>query len=274
MGRHHTPSKVALYSTVILLLFGVCLLLFEQQIQKDKEPLTVLTSTDSAPFSFYDGKGLAGYDIDLIRLVAQKIHRKIEIIDLPYQALVERMRMYPQCKSDMGITAITPSDFLRKFIDFSVPYHTSRSVLLVPVNSEIASWNAVKNATIGVRSNSVQAVLLRSAITSMDSHVVFVPVSRISSDIRNRLRNGELSGLLLSVEEAQLEVNKNPNLKIIPVPDSDHCYCIAFHKRSPLAPAVNHALRELKKENAFDSLKEKWLSPKSTFLSAAVDKSP
>lgn len=237
-------------------------LFFEQRIQSHYEPLIVLTCSDSAPFVFHDGKCLVGFDIDLIRHVGRKIKRRIDLVDLPYSKLLEYLRRYPQDGSDVGIAAISPTGSLRKLMDFSVPYHTSYSALLVPVQSTITCWQDLKQATLGVRQNTIQeaSVLVREA--NVPTEVKLIPISSITREIRERLTSGCLSGLLLSVEEAQLEAAYNPNFRAVPLPKSNNNYCIALHKRSPLTPSINKALNDLEKEGVIESLKKTWLTPK------------
>ena len=108
------------------------------------------------PFNFKDPKTgqLAGYDVDVARLVAGKLGLRPEFVSTEWAAILAGLAAgkYDVIVSQVGITAKRQQAF-----DFSVPYTYSSPQLIVRKNerASYASLDALKGHKVGVGQGSV-----------------------------------------------------------------------------------------------------------------------
>ena len=90
----------------------------------------IIAGTESGliPFEFIrDGK-YAGYDVDLLHVIAEKWGVKVEHVDLPWQGILPGLQAK---KFDLVATAVTITEQRTKQVLFSVPTAEATSTLLV-----------------------------------------------------------------------------------------------------------------------------------------------
>lgn len=87
------------------------------------------TSAITEPFSFMDGsQKIVGMDIEIASLVAQKLGRKLEIVNMDFGAMIPALIAK---KVDMIGACITITDERAKSVLFSTPYYTGGIAALV-----------------------------------------------------------------------------------------------------------------------------------------------
>jgi polar amino acid transport system substrate-binding protein len=87
------------------------------------------TSAITEPFSFIDGThNIVGLDIEIASLVAQRLDRKLEIVNMDFGAMIPALI---SGKVDMIGACITITGERAKSVLFSVPYYTGGIAALV-----------------------------------------------------------------------------------------------------------------------------------------------
>lgn len=87
------------------------------------------TSAITEPFSFMDGsQKIVGLDIEIASLVAQKLGKKLEIVNMDFGAMIPALIAN---KVDMIGACITITEERAKSVLFSVPYYTGGIAALV-----------------------------------------------------------------------------------------------------------------------------------------------
>jgi polar amino acid transport system substrate-binding protein len=115
--------------------------------------LTVCSDTPYEPFEFEGDDGeQTGYDIDLLRGVADANSLELEVIDLPFDGILGSLAA-GDC--DVVASALTITDERAEQVDFSAPYFDADQSLLIRVEDEgtIATL-ADATGTIGVQSGT------------------------------------------------------------------------------------------------------------------------
>ncbi|MFC5476105.1 basic amino acid ABC transporter substrate-binding protein [Paraherbaspirillum soli] len=103
-----------------------------------------------APFaSENEQKELVGFDIDIMKAVADKAGIKIKIINTPFDGLFNALT---QGDRDILISTITITDQRRQTMDFSEPYFVANQLIVVPQDSKVAKFEDLKPMKIGVQS--------------------------------------------------------------------------------------------------------------------------
>ncbi|MEI7824292.1 MAG: transporter substrate-binding domain-containing protein [Chlorobiaceae bacterium] len=87
------------------------------------------TASVTEPFSFVDGSGeIVGFDIELARRIAQKLDKKLEIVNMDFGGMIPALI---SGKVDMIAACITITDERSKQVLFSTPYYIGGIAALV-----------------------------------------------------------------------------------------------------------------------------------------------
>jgi polar amino acid transport system substrate-binding protein len=87
------------------------------------------TSSVTEPFSFVDGsRKIVGYDIELARLIARKLGRKLEIVNMDFGGMIPALI---SGKVDMIAACITITEERSRQVLFSEPYYVGGIAVLV-----------------------------------------------------------------------------------------------------------------------------------------------
>lgn len=254
-----TCLKIFCVTACIGLILGGGLYI-DREVRKDHyKPLLVLTSSDSAPFSFYDGHELVGFDIDLIRKIAKELDRTAQFMDVPFYMIFKKLTFFAPQEGDLAITAISQLPE-RNNVDFSIPYHASYSVLLVKKDSGIKSEYELSDKTIAVRKGSSQERLVQTEWIPLHSRIHTYTFYVISEKEINMLKNNQIYALVLDKEEAQIYLENDPSLKAIPLKGTESNICIALPKGSLLTHKINAIIRKFQNDGTLLTLEKKWFS--------------
>lgn len=101
----------------------------EIQSTGDQGVLRFGTAAITEPFSFIDGtRKVVGFDVELASYVAQKLNKKLEVINLDFGALIPALL---SGKVDMIAACITITPERAKMVLFSEPYYTGGIAAMV-----------------------------------------------------------------------------------------------------------------------------------------------
>jgi ABC-type amino acid transport substrate-binding protein len=116
--------------------------------------LTVCSDTPYEPFEFEGEDGeQTGYDIDLLRAIADNNDLDLEVKDLPFDGILGALAA-GDC--DVVASAVTITDERAEQVDFSDPYFDADQSLLVKKDNEqtYATLDGLAGQTIGVQSGT------------------------------------------------------------------------------------------------------------------------
>ena len=106
--------------SILIVLLGILIATLFLTVSCSKEKavpvLKVGTNAEYPPFEFKKGNEFKGIDMDLDKLIAQKLGMKLEMIDMDFDSLIPSLGAK---KIDMASAAITITDARKKVIDFS-----------------------------------------------------------------------------------------------------------------------------------------------------------
>jgi len=113
--------------------------------------LKIGTNPTFAPFEF-QGKGsneMVGFDLDLIQAIAKQMGRKVEVLNLGFDALIPAILTG---NIDAAISGMSITDARKKAVDFTEPYYTSGLIILVDKdNDKIKSIKDLEGKRIGTQ---------------------------------------------------------------------------------------------------------------------------
>jgi len=218
-----------------------------------KGELIVATEGTYSPYSFYDEKGeLVGYDVDIARVVAQKLNLKVEFLTAPWDAM---LAAFDAGKADVVFNQVSINEDRKKKYGMSVPYTMPYPVIVVhkdnndiknfadlkgkkSVHSATSNWAAIaeKNgATVVVAdgfSKGVELIISKRADDTINDNVTFF-------DYIKQRPNAPLKIAYTSNE---------------PMPTA----AIVKKGNTELLEAINKALDELKAEGKISEISMKY----------------
>ena len=92
--------------------------------------IIVRTNAYFAPFEYYDDTTIVGVDVDIMKLVGEKLGKKIVWKDGDFGTIIDNVA--EGTIADCGAAGITITDARKEKVDFSNPYYTSIQYVVVP----------------------------------------------------------------------------------------------------------------------------------------------
>ncbi|WP_155593427.1 transporter substrate-binding domain-containing protein [Lysinibacillus cavernae] len=222
-----------------------------------KQVLKVGTSADYAPFEYVDaakGEEIIGFDIDLIKLVGEKIGVDMQVQDMDFNSLVPALQAG---KIDVVISGMTPNPEREKVVDFSDKYNETEQVIIVKKDSGIKKEADLAGKKVGVQTASIQENLGNEIAKKVD--VAVEGRTRIPEIIQDMMSK-RLDAGILEGGVAKGYLKTNDQLVAFPVEEQPEDFkAIAVPKGSDLKDKINKALKELADEGKIQELEEKWL---------------
>lgn len=217
--------------------------------------LTVGTNAEFPPFEYVGDNGEPdGFDIALINAVGDKLGMKVEVENMEFDSLVSSIGS----KIDVAIAGMTVTEERQQTVDFSEPYYDAVQHVLIPVGSDIKSYEDLEGKVIGCQLGTTGDFLIED-IEGAEAHQYNKGVQAVED-----LVNGRLDAVIIDRNPAEVFTANYPD-KIRNLEGEDfgfetEQYAIAMPKGDKaLADAINKAIKELKADGTFDSLVEKYI---------------
>jgi polar amino acid transport system substrate-binding protein len=245
-------------SLVILsCLMGVALLLSSCSggILGAKPKYTVATDATWYPFEFVDEntKAITGFDIDLMKAIADKEGIQVEFKNVAWEALLAGIA---QCQYDVAISSISITEERKPNMLFSDPYYTIGQQVVVAVdNTTIKSKDDLSGKKVGAQISTTGAIEVGKI-----SGAELVNFDTIGLAFQ-ALMNGSVDAVVADNALVMGYVNKySDKLKTAGDPFTGESIGIAVCKTKPdLLKKINDGLAKVKAENLIDTLNTKWV---------------
>lgn len=217
--------------------------------------LTVGTNAEFPPFEYVDDAGEPdGFDIALIKAIGEKLGVEVVVENMEFASLVSSIGS----KIDVSIAGMTVTPERKQSVDFSDAYYEAVQYVLLPVDSQIATADDLKNKAIGVQLGTTGDFI------ASDIEGTVVSQYNKAVDAVNDLINGRVDCVI---------VDKNPALvfeekfegQVVAVDGAQFAfeaeeYAIAMPKGdTALVEQINAALAEIKADGTFDELVKTYI---------------
>ena len=207
---------------------------------------------DTPPFGFLDDKNQpVGFDIDLMRKIAEHIGVPVELISVTSPT---RIPMLVSGNVDLVAASMTHTRERDKTIDFSITYYTGGQSLLVPNTSTIAGLKDLEGKQVSVQ----QGTTLEKNIAAAAPKAQVVAFKDYNSAWL-ALGQGRVDALTGSLNILQGFAKDNPNVKIVGELFSVEPFGIGIRQGdSALRDEINFTLQDLWTSGAYTELYRKW----------------
>lgn len=218
--------------------------------------LKVGTNATFVPFEFQNEqtKDYDGYDIELIRAIAQTMGVKLEFRNISFDALVPSLLAND---IDLAVSGMTITKERKEKILFSAPYYESgQAILLKGSDTSINTLNDLKNHTIAVQMATTAEDLARGLKGAN------VKVFDNSNEAILELKIGGVTATIVDLPVAQyyLSKHKDENIRLIEhKSDNKEYFGIGMKKDNTfLKEKIDQAILKLKASGEFDKIYKKW----------------
>ena len=242
-------------SMVVIALLIVGTLLAACSGAASSAKIKIGTDATFPPFELVDEqtKQLTGFDIDLMKAVAQKAGLEVEFINVGFDPLLAGIA---QCQYDGGIAAITITDERKQQMLFTDPYFDAGQVVVVKKdNTDIQGRANLSGKTVGSQIGTTGAI-----------ETAKIPGAQLktydSFDLAFQdLINGQIDAVIADNPLALGYVGKNTDkLKIVGEMFTSESYGIAVcNKQAELVQKLNQGIAAVKQDGTLDQLVQKWL---------------
>jgi len=217
--------------------------------------LTVATSPDFAPYEFYaiDENGdpsLAGFDIAIAQLIADKLGLELEIIPMDFDGTISELGAK---KVDISLAGYSPDPDREDLMNFSMIYYQGgQSFWCTKATADkftdLASANNA-DYSIGAQIGSIQADLAHE--NAPDANVI--EMSKVTDIIADMLA-GKMDGAFIETAVGETYAKNYPDLqKVCDVPYDQEGSVVGVNKdNAVLLAAINLIIEEALADGTID----------------------
>lgn len=214
-------------------------------------PIIMGTNAEFAPFEYWEGTEIVGFDIEISEKIAEKLGRELKIEDMEFEGLIAALE---SGKVEFIAAGMTKTEDKAKQVDFSDAYFTSSQLITVRADeTEITSGDDLVGKTIGVQlgttGEAVSQEIEGTDVISFDSGAMALV----------DLANGKIDAVVLDAEPTKNYTADNAELKVIEQELTKEEYSIVVPKgNTELLNAINETLKEMKENGEYDALMAKY----------------
>jgi len=237
-------------------LLGAAILLSGCGKADDSSTLIVATEATFPPYEFRDKGEIVGFDIDIVRLVAEKLGRKMKVEDTKFDSIIAHV---VTGKAHVGASGITVTEERAKKVLFTIPYETAAQRIIVPKGSKIVGKEDLKNnVRIGCQAGTTAYDYIRQNIIP-DKNSPLIQQYDNGCLAVEALKAGKLDAVVLDEGPAATLVSQNmDSLILLDVPLTKEEYAFALNRKDlELCKAFNEVILELRKTGKLRELKDK-----------------
>ena len=208
------------------------------------------------PFTYHDDNGdLAGYDVEVAQLIAEKLGVEVEFVEAAWDSLLIGV---DTGRFDTVINCVSITDERQEKYDFSDPYYYSiRQIVTTGDRDDINSVEDLKGKKIATN-------LTNAYIDWYESVGLEVVGIDTSGEAAEMLLGGRVDVTSFSPVILNDYLNEHPdaNLKVaFIIPDSEAAVGIPFRKgEDRLVSTVNDIISELHEEGTLKEVSEKYFN--------------
>ena len=253
-------------SKILIVLLLLCFILCGCKQTKPVDTLTTIMQRDkiivgvrddAAPFGYKDEKGnLAGYDIDLAKIIAKSLLGSDEKIEFVPVTATNRIMKLDSGEFDMLIAMMSMTKKREMIVDFSIPYYVAGQAILVKNSCTKTSLRDFKGKKLIIIFGSTSENNLRTNVPEID-----IIGFRTYNDAFQALKDGKAEGIVADDTILMNYALKDKSVKLLPKRYSKEPYSIAFRKEPQsknLIIKVDYIINYLAEIGVLNKLQEKW----------------
>lgn len=245
-------KRISIITLVVLIVLASLLAACQPKVVK----VRVATDATFPPFEMVDEgtKELIGFDIELMKAVAEKAGLDIEFVNTPFDAVITGIT---NCDYEIAIAAISNTPERAEVMLFSEPYTTAGQVVVVRTDETAVTGKDTLSGKIVAAQLGTTGEIEAKAIAGVE----YKPYDTYDLAFLD-LMNGQVDAVIADNMTAMGFINQNPD-KIMTVGEmfTSESYSIAICKNNAdLKEKLDAALKALGEDGTIRALELKWLA--------------
>ena len=168
-------------------------------------------ATDTnVPVENVAGAYAEGYDVQIARILADRLGRELVIVKLSWDGLIDALN---QGQIDAIIAGMMDTAERRESINFSDPYKETIYSMMVLAGSPYENVTSIQDFS-GAAVLGQQGTALDDVIDQIEGVEHLSPVGSVP-DMISRLQQGTCDAIVINVENAQGYLASNPNFRLV-----------------------------------------------------------
>ncbi len=232
--------KVSLLLLMILFLVSGC-------ASKNEDELVLATEAGFAPYEYYKDGEIVGVDIDIAKEIAKELDKKLVIKDVSFDFLINEVK---SGKADFAAAGISITEERKEEVDFTDEYTTSNQVVVVRKDSNIQSFDELKDKKIAVQLGTVADLY----VTENYKDATLVTHKKYLSAAED-VKGGKADCIIMDQLPALEIVKENPELKVMDgILFQDKYGMIVKKGNDSLRKDINRVLKRLNEDGTIEEL--------------------
>lgn len=219
--------------------------------------LIVGTNSEFPPFEYLENGELVGFEIDVVRHIAQSLGKTVIFRDLPFDALIPEVQTG---EIHMIAAGMTPTSEREKRVYFTTPILDKNPLVVVSLASKqpITSLDQLKGKTVAVN----EGYFADKYISSLSNVTVLRIASASIGEAFVGLQSGRADALVASQASLTPFLDKQKDgVQIYPIQATDEICALVVARQYPeLLDSVNAVIETMKKDGTLQTLQKKWLT--------------
>lgn len=212
--------------------------------------LTVCSDTPYEPFEFKDDAGVdTGYDMDLLRAIAEGADLELSVIDLPFDGILGSLTA-GDC--DVVASAVTITDERAEQVDFTESYFDADQSLLVPADQAeaVTALADLAGGTIGVQSGTTGEAYANENATDAE-----IKSFEDSDGLFAALASGDIDAILQDLPVNAYRATQDESVVVVETYPTGEQYGFAVEKGdAELLGFLDDGLTALREDGTFDEI--------------------
>ena len=223
--------------------------------------ITVVTENAYPPLQFIDAEGNAvGWEYDAMAEIAARLNATVAYENTSWDAMIPAVS---EGQYDIGMTGITIQEERAEIVDFSDPYMTSQTLMMVRSDedrfTDAASFSADEDLLVAAQPGTSPFYVAAYELLGGDEASPRIVKFETFGAGLEALRTGDVDLALSDSAAAQAYVAASDGaLKIIGEPLQSEEFGFIFPKGSDLVEPINAAIASMEADGTLEALNQKW----------------
>lgn len=251
-------KKIVFLFLGVLACYGILHVSFKpMKSPLDRDILIVGTSADYPPYATInlDTNEIIGFDIDVMKEVAHRLGKKIDLRDMPFNYLMFDLYLG---QIDIIAAGLTPDEDRKKAVLFSKPYLTSDPLIVVTKkdNPKITDISDLYGKSVAVNTGYTSDLFL--------SKIPEIPLVRLkaTTDAIMALQANSIYAFATSQSSLNLFLNTQSadhDYQFFTMPTTDDSYSLAYSKQNEiLQEKIDLIIDQMECDGTLQKIKQKW----------------
>lgn len=218
-----------------------------------KDKLIVATDATYAPMEYMDDEGkIVGIDIDIVKAIAEAAGFEVEFKNYGWEPLFAAVE---NGEVDFAVSSITIDPDREKTFDFSDPYFVANQLILVPEDTDIESFEDLKDKKVSVQINTTGHKVVKGLLGNTSLDIVATETMPLAI---TEMLNGNADAAVGDNSVVLEYVKNNPNVELKTIEDASfekEYYGLMVQKgNNEVVDLLNEGIKKIKEDGTLKKI--------------------